>query len=56
VSALLERKTQEKSYLRDIEARFSSLRIIELPLRERDPRGIEDLREIALELGRRLGL
>ncbi len=53
---LLNRKAQEREYLRDIRRRFSSLRVVEVPMRERDVRGMRALREIVYELERRLGL
>lgn len=53
---LLERKEQERKYLREIEERFSFLRMIKLPLRERDVKGIEDLKDLAVEIGRRMGI
>ncbi len=55
-SFLLMRKEQEKKYLREIRERFSGLKIVEIPMRERDVEGAEILEEIATELGRRLGM
>lgn len=53
---LLMRKHQERRYLMEIRERFSYLKIVEVPMRERDVEGIDTLREMAAELGRRLGL
>ena len=55
-SFLLMRKEQERKYLREIRERFSDLRIVEIPMKERDVEGMEVLKEIAIELGRRLGM
>ena len=50
------RKEQEKEYVREIEKRFRDFRKIYIPLRERDISSLEDLQELSLELGRRMGI
>ncbi len=53
---LLVRKEQERKYMAEIEKRFGDLRLVKIPLRERDVRGVEELRELSVELGRGLGV
>ena len=55
-SFLLMRKAQERMYLKEIREKFSGLKIVEVPMRERDVEGMETLKELATELGRRLGI
>lgn len=53
---LTARKEQEREYMREIEERFRGMRIVKMPMRDRDVRGMEQLEEVAVELGRRLGV
>ncbi len=53
---LIERKEQEREYIKEIEERFVSLRIIKIPMREKDVKGLEELKDLATDLGRRLGV
>ncbi len=47
---LRERKKQEKEYLSEIRRRFRDLKIVEVPLKEKDIKGIGALKELAEEL------
>ncbi|WP_457600431.1 ArsA family ATPase [Hydrogenivirga sp.] len=53
---LIKRKEQERLYLHEIERRFGRYRLVKIGMRDRDVKGVEDLGEVALELGRRLGI
>ncbi len=53
---LLMRKKQEREHMKDIKQRFRNFRVITLPMKASDVKGIKDLEELAIELGRRLGI
>ncbi|RLJ70101.1 arsenite efflux ATP-binding protein ArsA [Hydrogenivirga caldilitoris] len=50
------RKEQEKEYMKEIREKFKEFPIVEIPMKEKDIEGVNQLREVSVELGRRLGI